>query len=138
VAFAFCHLLGFQLMPRLKNLHEQKLALPTPGTAATYPQLQPVLQKAIDWDLIAQQYDEMVKYATALRLGTADAEAILRRFTRSDIQHPTYAALAELGKVRKTVFLCSYLHSLDLRREIQEGLNTIEIWNSANSFIFYG
>jgi hypothetical protein len=29
VAFAFCHLLGFQLMPRLKNLHAQKLSLPT-------------------------------------------------------------------------------------------------------------
>jgi len=101
--------------------------------------LQPVLSsRAIQWDLIEQHYDEMVKYATALRLGTADAEAILRRFTRSDIQHPTYAALAEFGKVRKTVFLCSYLHSLDLRREIQEGLNTIENWNSANSFIFYG
>jgi hypothetical protein len=40
----------------------------------------------------------MVKYATALRLGTAEAEAILRRFTRENVQHPTYKALAELGK----------------------------------------
>ena len=38
---------------------------------------------------IRQQYDEMVKYATALRLGTAQAEAILRRFTRENTQHPT-------------------------------------------------
>jgi hypothetical protein len=38
----------------------------------TYPLLQPVLStRAIQWDLIEQQYDEMVKYATALRLGTA-------------------------------------------------------------------
>ncbi|MCX4804630.1 transposase [Streptomyces sp. NBC_01214] len=29
---------------------------------------------AIKWDLIEQQYDQMVKYATALRLGTAEAE----------------------------------------------------------------
>jgi TnpA family transposase len=71
VAFAFCHLLGFQLMPRLKNLHAQKLSLPAAGTADAYPHLQPVLEKAIDWALIAQQYDEMVKYTTALRLGTA-------------------------------------------------------------------
>ncbi len=35
----------------------------------------------------------MVKYATALRLGTAQTEAILRRFTRSNVQHPTYKAL---------------------------------------------
>ncbi len=132
-------MLGFQLLPRLKRIHKQTLWRPDVGANETYPLLQPVLSsRAIQWDLIEQHYDEMVKYATALRLGTADAEAILRRFTRSDIQHPTYAALAEFGKVRKTVFLCSYLHSLDLRREIQEGLNTIENWNSANSFIFYG
>ncbi len=81
-----------------------------------------------DFSLIAQQYDEMVKYATAMRLGTADAEAILRRFTRSDMQHPTYAALAELGKVRKTIFLCNYLHIEELRREVHEALNVIENW----------
>ena len=139
IAFAFTHLLGFQLLPRLKRIHKQTLWRPDLEATEAYPLLQPVLStRAIQWDLIEQQYDEMVKYATALRLGTADAEAILRRFTRSDMQHPTYAALTELGKVRKTVFLCSYLHSLDLRREIQEGLNTIENWNSANSFIFYG
>jgi hypothetical protein len=38
------------------------------------------------------QPNEMVKYATALRLGTAETEAILRRFTRNNVQHPTYKA----------------------------------------------
>ena len=71
--------------------------------------LQPVLTKPIDWELIRQQYDQMVKYATALRLGTAETEAILRRFTRNNVQHPTYKALAELGKAVKTIFLCRYL-----------------------------
>ena len=79
----------------------------------------------------------MVKYATALRLGTAETEAILRRFTRSNVQHPTYKAFAELGKAIKTIFLCRYLHSEALRREIHEGLNVIEHWNSANDFIFF-
>jgi TnpA family transposase len=32
----------------------------------------------------------MVKYATALRLGTAEAEQVLRRFTRGGPKHPTY------------------------------------------------
>jgi TnpA family transposase len=79
-----------------------------------------------------------VKYVTALRLGTADAESILRRFTRNNIQHPTYRAFAELGKAVKTIFLCRYLHSEELRREIQEGLNVIEQWSSANDFVFFG
>ncbi len=138
VAFAFCSLLGFQLLPRLKGLHRQKLARAESGKPEDYPNLKTVLAKPIDWDLIRQQYDEMVKYATALRLGTTDADTILRRFTRNNIQHPTYKALAELGRARKSIFLCRYLRSEALRREIQQGLNVVENWNSANSFILYG
>jgi TnpA family transposase len=138
VAFAFCRLLGFQLLPRLKAIAAQRLYLPEAGGASLYPNLACILAKMIDWDLIEQQYDEMVRYATAMAERTADPEAILRRFTRSNVQHPTYKALAELGKAAKTLFLCRYLHSNALRREIHEGLNVVETWNSANGFIFFG
>jgi TnpA family transposase len=138
VAFAFCRLLGFSLLPRLKAIASQKLYLPAPGMGASYPNLEPILTRPIDWDLIRTQYDEMARYATALQERTADAESILRRFTRSNVQHPTYRALAELGKAAKTIFLCDYLDSVALRREIHEGLNVIENWNSANGFIWFG
>lgn len=138
VAFAFCHLLGFNLMPRLKAIHSQKLYRPETGITEAFPNLQNVLTRPINWELIRQQYDQMVKYATALRLGTAETEAILKRFTRSNLIHPTYQAIAELGKAIKTIFLCEYLNSEDLRIEINEGLNVVENWNSANGFIFYG
>jgi TnpA family transposase len=138
VAFAFCNLLGFQLLPRLKGIHRQKLYRPQAGQPEAYPNLQLVLTRPIKWELIAQQYDAIVKYVTAVRLGTAEPEAILRRFTRTAVQHPTYQAIAEVGKVYKTLFLCEYLQSMELRREIHEGLNVVENWNSTNTFIFYG
>ncbi len=105
VAFAFCHLLGFRLLPRLKGIHAQKLYRPSTGQGTVYPNLRPVLTRPVNWALIRRQYDEMVKYATALRLGTAETESILRRFTRVNVQHPTYQALSELGKAVKTIFL---------------------------------
>jgi TnpA family transposase/HPt (histidine-containing phosphotransfer) domain-containing protein len=64
VAFAFCHLLGFQLMPRFKNLHDQNLALPDEDLANQLGNLKLVLH-VINWTLIEREYDEMVKYATA-------------------------------------------------------------------------
>ena len=59
-----------------------------------------------------------------------------RRFTRSNLQHPTYQGLHELGRVIKTIFLCEFLSDPRLRQEIQEALNVIEQWNSVNGFIF--
>jgi TnpA family transposase len=137
VAFAFCRLLAFQLMPRLKAINVQKLYRPDAGQPDAYKNLQPVLTKPVDWEVIRQQYDQMVKYVTAVRLGIAETEAILRRFTRNNVQHPTYKAFAELGKAVKTIFLCQYLHSEELRREINDGLNVIEQWNGANVFVFF-
>jgi TnpA family transposase len=67
VAFAFCRLLGFQLLPRLKAIHKQKLSRPDVGQVDAYPNLRAVLTKPINWELIRQQYDQMVKYATAVR-----------------------------------------------------------------------
>jgi TnpA family transposase len=137
IAFAFSHVLGFDLMPRLKGISRQRLRLPDQADVSKYPHLQPILTRPIRWDLIRQQYDQIIKYATALKFGPAEAEAILRRFTRNT-QHPTYRALVELGNARKTTFLCRYLHRLAVRHEVQEGLNVIEDWNNTNTFILYG
>ena len=49
-----------------------------------------------------------------------------------------YRALVELDKALRTTFLCRYLHRMELRREIHEGLNVVESWNGANDFILYG
>jgi hypothetical protein len=81
VAFAFCRLLGLQLLPRFKAIHGQKLYRSEAGRPEAYPNLQAVLTRPIDWQLIQQQYDQMIKYAIALRLGAAEKEAILKRFT---------------------------------------------------------
>jgi TnpA family transposase len=139
VAFAFCHLLGsVRLMPRLKRIKYERLYLSEKGIAADYPNLAGIFARAIRWDLIEQQYDEMVKAAVALKGGTATAEAILKRYNSYNVTHPTYKALAEVGKAEKSIFLCDYLSSRETQHEVHEGLNVVENWNATNDFICYG
>jgi TnpA family transposase len=42
-----------------------------------------MMNRAIRWDIIAEQYDQMIRYATAIRTGATSTEAILRRFTKA-------------------------------------------------------
>ena len=127
IGFGITRLLGFDLLPRIKQINRVKLYRPDAGQSGAYPGLGPALTRPIRWDLIAQQYDQMIKYATAIRTGTASTEAILRRFTRN-ATHPTYQAMLEVGRAQKTIFVSvtwnlsvgttsiSPLHDHELRR----------------------
>jgi len=67
VAFAFCHLLGtVRLMPRLKRIKYERLYLLAKGTADDYLNLSGTFARPIRWDLMEQQYDEMVHFFSAL------------------------------------------------------------------------
>jgi TnpA family transposase len=137
IGFGITRLLGFDLLPRIKRINQVRLYRPAAGEPDAYPQLGPALTRTIRWSLIGEQYDMMVRYATAIRVGTAATEAILRRFTRA-ATHPTYQAMLEVGRAQKTIFVARYLRDRDLQREVGEGLNVLESHNPGQSIILYG
>lgn len=136
LGFALSYFLGFDLLPRFKEIGAQKLYLPQ--SDFEIKNIQSIITRAIDWNLIKEQYDEMVKHAVALKVGTANADAIIRKFARSNYQHTTFKAMIELGKAIQTIFLCRFLDSIELRQQIHAGLNVVENWNGANDFIYFG
>lgn len=137
IGFGITRLLGVDLLPRIKRINTVRLYRPAAGQAEAYPRLAPALTRPIRWDVIAANYDQVVKYATAIRTGTASTEAILSRFTRN-ASHPAYQAMLEIGRAQRTIFVARYLRDRDLQCEIEEGLNVVESWNRANAVICYG
>jgi len=138
LGFGVTGLLGFDLMPRLKDVSRQKLYYVSKGDETKYPNLEPSLGTHINWKLIEDNYREVVKHITALRLGIVEPDVLVKRFGKDNSSHPVFKALIELGKVYKTMFLCDYFSSEALRIEINEGLNVVERLNHVMDFIFYG
>ena len=137
IGFGITRLLDFDLIARFKQINQMKLYLPGKGHSDAYPLLRPALTRPIRWDVIEPQYDSMVKYATAIRLGTASTDAILRRFTK-DVTHPAYAGMLEVGRAQRTIFLARWLRDRDLQRETTSGLNVVENYNGVNDYIRFG
>jgi len=138
LAFGICRLLGFDLMPRIKGINRMRMHRSMPGLVLPNLDKKVMMPGFINWDLIETHFDTLIKHVVSLRLGIADAESLLRRFTKNSTMHPAYKAFTELGKVIKVIFACRYFMSEDLRREIHQGLNVVESWNSTNGFIYYG
>lgn len=136
IGFGFSYLLHFDLLPRLKNISKQKLYYT--GGKEDYSQIETILKGSINWSLIQKHYHEVVRLAASLKMGSVEAEVLIKRFSASNYNHPVYQALNEIGKVAKTLFLCRYLSTEALRIEIHDALNVVERVNSIMGFIFYG
>jgi len=138
IGFATSYLLDFFLCPRLKAINKHKLYYVDSGDRNKYKNISEILKGSLNWELLEENYDEIVKHMVALKLGIVTPSVLIKRFSKNNYAHPVYKALVELGKANKTIFLCKYLASEELRIEVNEGLNVVERLNSVMDFIFYG
>ena len=51
------------MLPRIKRINKTRLYRPAAGDSGAWPWLEPALTRPIRWDLIASQYDQLIKYA---------------------------------------------------------------------------
>jgi TnpA family transposase len=139
IGFALSELLSFDLLPRIKDINKQKLYASSHRLKKTYKNLTDALaSEIIHWDKIEPYYHEMVRYAAALKMRTVEPEVMMKCLSANNKSNPIYQALLELGKASRTIFLCQYLSSEEVRIEIHEALNTVERVNGIMEFIFYG
>ena len=126
--FALCHLLGFRFAPRIPNLDDRRLH--TFGPAATWPTLEPFIAGQIDEALITTYWDDLLRLATSVRLGTMPASLMLRRLGSYPRQNGLALALREVGRIERTLFTLDWLDDPALRRQATAELNKGESRNA--------
>lgn len=133
--FGLCYLLGFQFAPRFKDLADQQLYKIDKHTHLG--KLQPLFRQTIDWDLIKEQYDQLVRVVASLKNRTAPAHVVLKRLRNSSPSDKVAKALTALGRIVKTIYILRYLSDENLRRRVQRQLNRGEHRHNLARWLFF-
>lgn len=136
VVFGLFWLLGYQFSPRLADAGEARLWRLAPG--ADYGVLDKLARSSVKTELIEQNWDDMLRVAGSLKLGTVSALEIMRTLHRGKKPSTLARALGELGRVSKTLYLLNYVDDEDYRRRILTQLNRGESRHSLARAVFYG
>jgi TnpA family transposase len=134
--FALAHLLGIQLMPRIRGIQDLKFHRPEPGNS--YRNINALFSDVIDWRLIEMHLPAMLRVAVSIKTGKITPSAILRRLGTYSRKNKLYFAFVELGKVIRTMFLLSYIGDVGLRKVIHAETNKSEQFNGFAQWSFFG
>jgi len=104
VVFGLFRLLGYRFSPRLADIGGTRFWRIDPQ--ADYGELNAIARQRINLDLIAQNWDDLLRLAGSLKLGRVLATGIMRTLQVGDRPTRLAQALAEFGRIDKT------LHSL--------------------------
>jgi TnpA family transposase len=139
VIFALTWALGYRWAPRLADLPDlPDLRLWRIDRHAHYGPLDGLARNHINTRLIAEHWDEICRLTASLRAGTVVPSAILRTLQRGPAPSSLARALAELGRVIKTLHVLEYAHDPAYRRTIHHMLSRGERRNSLARDVFHG
>jgi len=134
--FALFYLLGYQFSPRLADLAGARYW--RMDHSADYGPLNDVARHHIDTDLIAENWDDLLRVAGSLHLGVIGAVEYVRSLQGSGRSATVARALTELGQAVKTVYLLSYVDDSAHRRLVLTQMNRQESRHSLARVVFHG
>lgn len=130
-------LMRLDLCPRLKDLKERRLIVPT-GTKVPECLLPVTDFISIRALLKNENYDALVHIAASIADGTVSAPVALHRFGHASKGDPVYEAGVQLGMILRTIFFCDYYTKPRFRRELHRVLNRGEAVHTLNRAIHSG
>ncbi len=136
VVFGLFWLLGYQFSPRLADIGEARFW--RMGPKADCGALGTLARKKINAKLIIRNWDDLLRVAGSLKLGKLSASELMRTLQSGKRASTLSRAIAEVGRVAKTLYLLAYIDDESYRRRIQIQLNRGEGRHSLARAVFHG
>jgi len=136
VVFGLFALLGYKFSPRLADLPDQRFW--RLDREADYGALNDLSRHTLNERLIAAHWEDMLRLAGSLKLGKVGAASVMRTLQRGGSLSSLGRAVAELGRIEKTLYLLNYVHDEAYRGRILRQLNRGEQRHGVARVVFHG
>lgn len=134
--FAFTHLVGIQLMPRIRNWKDLRFYRPEKGTR--YRHIDRLFSDVADWKLIRDHWRDLMQVAISIQAGRIASPMLLRKLSHEGRHNRLFAAARELGRVLRTVYLLRWISSKEMRQEVSATTNKIESYHAFTKWLDFG
>ena len=134
--FAFTHLLGINLMPRIRNWRD--LVMCRPDRGVSYKHINRLFTDTADWHLIETHWQDLMQVALSIQAGKISSPMLLRKLGSYSRRNKLYHAAQALGSVIRTIFLLNWIGSRELRQEVTANTNKIESYNGFSKWLSFG
>lgn len=136
IMFGLFRLLGYRFSPRLADIGGTRFW--RIDRNADYGVLNSIARQRINVDLIAKHWEDLLRLAGSLKLGRISPASIMRTLHVGDRPTRLAQALAEFGRIDKTLHTLNYISDEDKRRSILVQLNRGESRHSLARNVFHG
>lgn len=136
IIFGLFWLLGYQFSPRLADAGEAVFW--RVNKKADYGALNDLARGCVNTRRIEEHWDDMLRVAGSLKLGTIQASELIRSLLKTDKPSSLAKAIIDAGRINKTIYLLNYIDDKDYRRRILTQLNRGEGRHAVARSICYG
>jgi TnpA family transposase len=134
--FAVTALLGFQFIPRIRDLPSKRLYLFDPASCPK--ELKGLIGGKVREPVISSNWPDILRSAATMVAGVMPPSQLLRKFAAYPRQHELAVALREIGRIERTLFIIDWLLDADMQRRAQIGLNKGEAHHALKNALRIG
>lgn len=136
IVFGLFRLLGYRFSPRLADMGGARFWRIDP--LADYGKLNVLAKNRANIDRVIPHWDDVLRLLGSLKLGRVPATGIMRTLQVGDKPTRLAQAVAEIGRIDKTIHMLNYIQDESCRRSTLVQLNLTEGRHSLARNVFHG